>query len=100
MFHFNELGDVKIMSMTPANPGWYLRVKESSGDTEWWYMPVACWALCRFDDGDMMLPCVVNDNGTLTPNDPDSNPCDLVYLPSARPLESPVFGDICCQLEK
>lgn len=98
MFYFNKLGGVKIVSMTPANPGWYLRVKENFEDTEWWYMPVTCWALCRSADGDLMLPCVVDDRGTLTPNDPDSNPCDLVYLPNAKVLENPAFGAIECKL--
>ena len=98
MFHFNKLGEVKIVSMTPANPGWYLRVKEGYDDPEFWYMAVACWALCRFSDGEMMLPCVIDDNGTLTPNDPDSNPCDLVYLPDAKVTEPTPFGSIDCRL--
>jgi hypothetical protein len=98
MFHFSKLGEVKIVSMTTANPGWYLRMKEKAEDTGWWYMPVACWALCRFDAGSMMLPCVADDIGTLTPNDPDLNPCDLVYLPNARVEDNPVFGAIACKL--
>ncbi|GEM_PF-6110300 len=100
MFQFNNLGKVKIVSMTSANPGWYLRVKENADDEEWWYMPVACWALCRFEEGELMLPCVVDDSGTLTPNDPDSNPCDLVYLPNAKPIENMRFGAISAELEK
>lgn len=98
MFHFNQLGKVKIVSMTSATPGWYLRVKEQREDSEYWFMAVACWALCRFEDGEMMLPCVVDENGALTPNDPDSNPCDLVYLPHHKVEDIPAFGVIDCKL--
>ncbi|AOR63229.1 hypothetical protein KU73_17285 [Pectobacterium wasabiae] len=98
MFHFNRIDGVEVVSMIAANPGWYLRVKENGSDEEWWYMPVACWALCRSEDGDMMLPCVPDDRGTLTPNDPDANPCDLVYLPDAKPVESKRFGDLGCDI--
>ncbi|MDR3105657.1 MAG: hypothetical protein LBU96_14570 [Yokenella regensburgei] len=99
MFHFNELGKVQIISMTPANPGWYLRIKEDASDDKCWYVPVACWALCRFEDGDLMLPCVPNENGEIEPNDPNANPCDLAYLPNARPLENKEFHISGCDIE-
>ncbi|WP_155483887.1 hypothetical protein [Trabulsiella odontotermitis] len=41
---------------------------------------------------------MVKDIGMLTPGDPDSNPCNLIYLPDVKVEEKKASGEIARQL--
>ncbi|HHQ6539162.1 TPA: hypothetical protein ACSTJY_004583 [Serratia fonticola] len=80
--------DYKVLSMTPANPGWWLRYEDEQG--RHFYYPVAVWAQCAvvYPGGEeevadeWLHPMTADVHGLLSV--PELTGSRLLYLPDTR----------------
>lgn len=77
---------LKIMSLSPAVPGWWAKFTENDVEKTEWYSPVAAWALCEVkyskqrDTSEHILPVLTGEFG-MEPHHPEDGQCEILYLP-------------------